>query len=165
MKANERKQRKALMSQMQLLGEVASTETALFHQTAAAKYGLGITDMKTLSILLREGPRTAGQIAQRLNLTTGAVTSVIDRLEKRNFARRVRDARDRRKVIVTANQDALKSEGNVYNSMGESFEKLLESYTTLELTFLVQFHEASIELTKLEIAKLTKRSTGGSPGE
>ncbi|WP_231571035.1 MarR family winged helix-turn-helix transcriptional regulator [Gordoniibacillus kamchatkensis] len=43
---------------------------------------------------------TAGQLAQRLNLTTGAVTNVIDRLEKQHFAKREPDPKDRRKVIV-----------------------------------------------------------------
>ncbi|MFI5278701.1 MAG: hypothetical protein ACHQ1E_15610, partial [Ktedonobacterales bacterium] len=69
--------RAALEQQLSTLGEVFSTETALFHQAAAATYGLGITDMKTLSALLQEGPMTAGQLATRLSLTTGAVTSVI----------------------------------------------------------------------------------------
>src|SRR5689334_8116357 len=92
-----RGRREALMNQMQFLGEMASTETALFHQAAAAKCGLGITDLKTVSILLQEGPMTAGQIAERLSLTTGAVTNVIDRLEREDLVKRDRDANDRRK--------------------------------------------------------------------
>jgi MarR family transcriptional regulator, organic hydroperoxide resistance regulator len=151
---NEHEQRKALMGEMQRLGEVASTETALFHQAAAAAYGLGITDMKTLSALLQEGPMTAGQLTQRLNVTTGAVTNVIDRLERRNIAKRMPDANDRRKVIVTVNLEALEGAGNVYRSMGEAFEQLLETYSTEELVFLVKYYQAMIELTKREIAKL-----------
>jgi DNA-binding MarR family transcriptional regulator len=152
---NEPEHRKALMNQMQFLGQMSSTETALFHQTAAAKLGLGITDMKTVSTLLQEGPMTAGQLAQRLNLTTGAVTSVINRLEQRNLAQRIPDTEDRRKVIVVAvDQKDLAPTDNVYRSMGEAFEKLLETYSTQQLEFLVQYFQASIELTKLEIAKL-----------
>src|SRR5437762_11365669 len=89
--------RKALMGQMQFLGQRASTETALFHQAAAAKWGLGITDTKTISVLLQEGPMTAGQLGRRLSLTTGAVTNVIDRLERRGMVRRTSDAKDRRR--------------------------------------------------------------------
>jgi MarR family transcriptional regulator, organic hydroperoxide resistance regulator len=153
---NEPEHRKSLMSQMQFLGQMASTETALFHQEAAAKLGLGITDMKSVSTLLLEGPMTAGQLAQRLNLTTGAVTNVLDRLEQRNFVKRAPDAKDRRKVIVAVNQKQLEPSDNIYRSMGESFEKLLETYSTQELEFLVQFHQATIEITKLEVAKLRK---------
>lgn len=160
---NEIEQRKALMSQMQYLGQMVSTETALFHQAAAAKLGLGITDMKTVSTLLQEGPVTAGQLAQRLNLTTGAVSNVIDRLEQQNFVKRAPDDKDRRKVIVTVNQEKLSPADNVYRSMGEAFEKLLETYSTQELEFLVKFYQATVELTMLESAKLSKsfRRAGG----
>ena len=153
----DRERREALYAQLQILGEVASTETALFHQAAAAKYGLGITDMKALGALLQEGPMTAGQIAKRLSLTSGAVTNLIDRLERRNFVRRAPDPNDRRKVIVIANQEMLASGENVYLSMGEAFYRLYETYTTEQLEFLVQYHKASIELNKQEIAKLATK--------
>ncbi|MCD9025097.1 MarR family winged helix-turn-helix transcriptional regulator [Cohnella silvisoli] len=153
---NEPENRKALINQMQFLGQMASTETALFHQAAAAKLGLGITDMKTVSTLQQEGPMTAGQLAQRLNLTTGAVSNVIDRLEQRKFVKREPDAKDRRKVIVTVNQKNLAPSDNIYRSMGEAFERLLETYSTQELEFLVKYNQATIELTMLESAKLTK---------
>src|SRR5438876_108001 len=123
--------RKALMGQMQFLGQRASTETALFHQAAAAKLGLGITDTKTISVLLQEGAMTAGQLGRRLSLTSGAVTNVIDRLERRGIVQRASDAKDRRKVIVTVNENKLAAADKVYRSVGKS-----------------------IELTKQEIAKL-----------
>ena len=153
--------REALIDQLQFLGQMASTETALFHQVAAAKCGLGITDMKTISVLLQEGPMTAGQIAQRLSLTTGAVTNVIDRLQRRNIVERVPDAKDRRRVIVTVNPEALTTTDNVYRSIGEAFSKLLGTYSTEELKFLMQYHQASIELTKQEIAKLANSEGEG----
>ncbi len=149
------KHRQALMEQMQFLGQMASTETALFHQAAAAKLGLGITDTKTISVLLQEGPMTAGQLGRRLSLTTGAVTNVIDRLERRGIVKRASDGRDRRKVIVTVNAKSLATADRVYRSIGKAFERLLATYTTEELEFLVRYFEASIELTKGEVAKLS----------
>lgn len=150
----ECERREALIDRLQFLGQTASTETALFHQAAAATYGLGITDMKALSALLQEGPMTAGQLAKRLSLTTGAVTNVIDRLQRQDLVKRVSDTEDRRKVIVTVNQKKLATGDNVYLSMGEAFTKLLGTYSTEQLEFLAQFYQASIELTKREIAKL-----------
>lgn len=156
---NTRARRRALVDQLQYLGQMASTETALFHQVAAAKYGLGITDMKTLSALMQEGPMTAGQLAKRLSLTTGAVTNVIDRLQRQDFVQRTPDAADRRKVIVTVNQQKLASGLNAYLSMGESFSELLGTYSTEQLEFLAQFYRASLEITKQEIAKLASEET------
>ncbi len=149
--------RRALVEQLQFLGEETSTETALFQQIAAAQYGLGITDMKTLSILIREGPMTAGEIGNRLSLTSGSVTTLIDRLERQDLVKRQPHTKDRRKVIVTVNQGKLASGENVYRSMGEAFARLLETYTTEQLEFLVQFHQASLELTKKEIARLASQ--------
>ena len=146
--------RQALIEQLQTLGEAASTETALFHQAAADQYGLGITDMKTLSILIQEGSMTAGEIGKRLGLTSGSVTTLIDRLEQQELVKRQPHAKDRRKVIITVNQERLAAETNVYRSMGEAFATLLGTYTTEQLEFLVQFYQASIEVTKQEIAKL-----------
>ncbi len=156
--AKERERRKMLRDQLYFLGQMASTETALFHQAAAAWYGLGITDMKTLSSLQQEGPMTAGQIAKRLSLTTGAVTNVIDRLERQGFVNRMPDPHDRRKVIVAVNEAKLASGENVYLSMGEAFSRLFDTYSTEQLEFLVQFYRASIELNKQEIAKLAAKN-------
>jgi DNA-binding MarR family transcriptional regulator len=153
----ESDRRKALMEQLLFLGEVVNTETALFQHFAAAQHGLGITDMKTLSILLREGPMTAGEIGNRLRLTSGSVTTLIDRLENRDLVKRQPHANDRRKVIVTVNQEKLAAGDDVYRSMGDAVARLLETYSTEQLEFLVQFHEANLELTKKEIAKLAQR--------
>ena len=153
----ERKHRTELFAQLQMLGEISSSETALFHQAAAAKYGLGITDMKALGALMQEGPMTAGQITKRLSLTSGAVTSLIDRLERRNFVQRAPDPTDRRKVVVIPNLETLASGENVYLSMGEAFNRLYETYSTEQLEFLVRYLKASIELNKQEIAKLARK--------
>lgn len=97
---------------------------------------------------------TAGQLAKRLSLTTGAVTSVIDRLEGQNIVYRITDPKDRRKVVVHANPKKLEECGKVYESIGKAFAKLLSNYSEEQLRFLVEYYEASVEITKDEIAKL-----------
>lgn len=148
--------RVALMDELQLLGQMMSSETALFHHAAAAKNGLSITDSKTISALMQEGPMTAGELAKRLSLTTGAVTGVVDRLEGAGFAKRSADPNDRRKVVVNLNAKRLQRLGRTYESMGETFQKVLEQYATEELRFLAQYFKTAIELTKEEIAKLAE---------
>ena len=100
---------------------------------------------------------TAGQLAHRLGLTTGAVTSVVDRLERRHFIRREPDPNDRRKVIVTVNHETIKlgnAGGNVYLSIGAAFNALYATYTIEQLEFLARHLQTSIELVRQEIAKL-----------
>src|SRR5690606_41380764 len=84
----------------ELVGSRLSTATVLFHAAVADRLGLGPTDMKCYSILRQEGPLTAGELAERTALTTGAITGVIDRLERANLIRRARDPHDRRRVVL-----------------------------------------------------------------
>jgi DNA-binding MarR family transcriptional regulator len=71
-----------------------------FHLAAADTVGLGATDYQALNILDLEGPLNGGELAQRLGLTTGATTRLLDRLEKAGVARRVTDPGDRRRLVI-----------------------------------------------------------------
>lgn len=83
------------------LGREMSTLAVLRHARIAEQMGLSGTDHKALDLASRAGgPLTAGRIAQLTGLSTGAVTGVIDRLERAGFVRRVRDTEDRRKVLI-----------------------------------------------------------------
>ena len=165
---DEQERRRTLIEQLYVLGEMNSTETALFQQAAAAKYGLGITDMKAVSALMQEGAMTAGQLSLRLSLTTGAVTSLIDRLERHGFVRREPDPKDRRKVIVAVNYETIaagNAGGNVYLSIGAAFNALYATYTTEQLEFLARHLRTSIELVRQEIAKLAASGPIFPPGD
>ena len=72
----------------------------LHQQVAADRLGLNRTDLSLLGLLDARGARTPGQIAEASGLTTGAVTGVIDRLEKAGLVRREPDPADRRRVLV-----------------------------------------------------------------
>ena len=75
-------------------------ETVLLFELLAQQIGINATDMQCLNILDFEGPVTAGRLAELTGLTTGAITNAIDRLEKNGFVERVRDPKDRRRVVV-----------------------------------------------------------------
>ncbi len=148
--------RKDLTQQLQFLGQMVNTEIAFFHQLTATQNGLSITESKAISILMQEGSMTAGELAKRLSLTSGAVTNVLDRMDKGGFLKRVSDPNDRRKVIVEINPSKLKKLGKPYESVSVAFHKLVENYTIKELKFLVQFYKSSIEITRSEIEKISK---------
>ena len=73
---------------------------ASFFRLAAARVGIAVTDMQVIDLLDLTGPSTAGQLADLTGLTTGAITRILDRLEKAGLVRRERDPYDGRKVIV-----------------------------------------------------------------
>lgn len=83
-----------------LLGREFSTAIVMFHEAIGRLLGLSAVERKCLDVLRRLGPVTAGAIGEHTGLTTGAVTGLMDRLEKAGYVRRDRDPRDRRKVVV-----------------------------------------------------------------
>ena len=71
-------------------------------EAVATQFGLNRTDLRCIGILYRRGRVTAGELAEESGLTPGAITTVLDRMERNGFANRVADPSDRRRVIVTS---------------------------------------------------------------
>src|SRR5689334_16397083 len=70
------------------------------HETIGRKAGFSGTDHKYLGFFLQKGAMTAGELATLTGLTTGAVTGLIDRFEKKKLVKRQFAKDDRRKVII-----------------------------------------------------------------
>jgi MarR family 2-MHQ and catechol resistance regulon transcriptional repressor len=61
---------------------------------------MGISDFAILELLLHKGPQAVGEIGRRVELTSGSITTAIDRLESRGLVARTAHARDRRTRVV-----------------------------------------------------------------
>ncbi|MGH2460296.1 MAG: MarR family winged helix-turn-helix transcriptional regulator, partial [Chloroflexota bacterium] len=72
-----------------LLGRELSTAVVLFHEAIAERLGMSATEWKCLDVLGRAGPITARELAEQTGLTTGAITGLVDRLERAGYVRRV----------------------------------------------------------------------------
>jgi DNA-binding MarR family transcriptional regulator len=158
------KKRPQLLARVgQELGRELTTRNLFLHTLIAGKVGLNVTDTRCLDILSRAGPgpMTAGGLKDATGLTTGAVTGILDRLENAGFARRVRDASDRRKVFVELIPDAGSKLAGLYDEIGSEMEKLASSYTTRDLEVIGGFLEANLEILKRQIARFS--ATPGAP--
>lgn len=139
-----------------LIDEVRRSQsaTARFDQAVADALGLGRTDMRCLDVLQRAGPMAAGQLADAMGLTTGAMTAAIDRLERSGFARRVRDDADRRRVLVELTSKAGKVAGDFYIEHIAESERLYERYSQAELELLLEFVRAGREFNELHAERV-----------
>jgi DNA-binding MarR family transcriptional regulator len=70
-------------------------------QALATHLGLGLTEYIALGHIYDEGPLTATSIGERLSLTSGSVTALINRLEAGAYAKRVANPEDRRSVLIS----------------------------------------------------------------
>jgi DNA-binding MarR family transcriptional regulator len=133
-----------------------STETIMFHQAIANVLGLHITDHKCLDLIYRFGAMPAGRLAELTGLTTGAVTGIIDRLEKAGYVRRTNDPKDRRRTIVepTRNKRLERKLELIFIPLRERMFKLLSTYSDSELAFLLDAVNKTLEETRQESKKL-----------
>jgi DNA-binding MarR family transcriptional regulator len=137
-----------------------STEAVMFHQAFADELGLHITDHKCMDIIHRFGAMPAGRIGEMTGLTTGAITGMIDRLEKAGYVRRTNDPKDRRKTIVEPirNKKLERKIEMAFTPFHERMHKVLSSYSENELTFLLDAMTELIKQTHEESKRL--RSQG-----
>lgn len=126
----------------------------LFVQTISEITGIHATDIKCLDYLSEVRCATAGDLSKITGLTTGAITAVIDRLEKAGFVRREADAKDRRKILIRL------IAGNPHNLalVRDLFEKqipnLLSGYKTEELALIEAWNLKLATVFHSEIGKL-----------
>src|SRR5215469_3977224 len=137
------------------LGRQLSQATVLFHAQIAEHVGLSATDHKCLDLAVQaDHPLTAGQIAELSGLSTGAVTGVIDRLERAGFVRRVRDPHDRRKVLVEVSRGSLARYGNAYDGLTAALDASLVGYSDDQLDAIERFVKDMVTALRGEAEKL-----------
>lgn len=94
--------REELIDQLMTVGRALCTAMTVFRSAMAEKVGLSSTEAKAMDLIDRLGPLTAGELAELAGLTTGAVTGLVDRLERKGFACRALHPTDRRRVLIKA---------------------------------------------------------------
>lgn len=105
-------------------------------------------------IVIREigyyGPMTIGELAKRISLSQATVTTIIDRLERKNLAVRVRGSEDKRRVYVDITQEAQKALENHPNVFQESFIRQFESLEDWEQNLILSSIQRIAAMMKTE---------------
>jgi DNA-binding MarR family transcriptional regulator len=130
-----------------LLGREFSTAIVMFQDAVGRLMGLSGVERKCIDVLRRLGPVTAGTIGEHTGLTTGAVTGLMDRLEKAGYVRRERDPRDRRKVVLhllpNPRMDAILAAA--FGPFGDDMAKIAAAYSPQELRLIGGWIAATTE--------------------
>ncbi|WFU45124.1 MarR family transcriptional regulator [Bradyrhizobium sp. CB82] len=117
----------------------SSAQGVLYGQAVANVAGISGSDLECMDFLNLEGRATAGRLAEVTGLTTGAITGVVDRLEKAGYVRRERDDADRRKVFITIVPETTAEIGKLYVPMQQAMHKIWSRYSDEELRLLLRF--------------------------
>ncbi len=152
--------RAALLDALDHAIRTMTGNAVLLSQAVADRAGLNPSDLEALDLLVREGPMPAGRLAERTGLTTGAVTGLVDRLERRGYARRVADPADRRRVIVAPETGRVQADlAPAYDDLREAMDALYARFSDADLAVVLDFVRRSTAVGEAHIARLRARET------
>jgi DNA-binding MarR family transcriptional regulator len=151
------RERQALLEQ--LLHEIRANQRATdaVDEAAAEAIGVNRTDSKCIDILEQHGRMSAGELARQSGLTTGAVTAVIDRLERLDYVRRVADPADRRRVLVELTPRLQRMIEELMGPLGDAGFPLIDRYSDEQLELLIEFTRIGREIQERHAAWLRER--------
>jgi DNA-binding MarR family transcriptional regulator len=133
-------ERAELIERLNLAGREVSAATVMFHSAVAQRRGLSAVEEKTLDVLLRTGPMTHAQLGAATGLAPASVSGLIDRLERKGYARRSPHPADARSILVTADADRIAAELTpLFAAWTESLDELYADYTADELETICDF--------------------------
>lgn len=105
-----------------------------------SKKNLGITEFSVLEVLFYQGKQTIQQIGNRILISSGSMTYVIDKLEKKGIIKRNDCREDRRVIHITLTAEGIKMMENImpeYQDMVNSFFRdLTEEESDVMVNFL-----------------------------
>jgi DNA-binding MarR family transcriptional regulator len=132
-----------------------------FHDAVAAYLGLNRTDLRCLDILDLAGRQTAGKLAVRMGMSTGAVTAMLDRLEKAGYVRRLRDPGDRRRVLVEPTELAGERGQEIYAPFGEQVAPMFARFTDVQLALVRDFLRLGNDFYVVQTSRIEQLARSG----
>jgi DNA-binding MarR family transcriptional regulator len=151
-----RESKEELFEQLITLARENEAANDAFDEVAAQKLGINRTDLRCLNIVENQGPITAGRLAELSGLTTAAVTSVLDRLERAGYARRVRDEEDRRQVNVEVTPLLAERGERIWGPIAKDANKRLARMSVEELKLVMDFFREGRDLNQRHVERVRK---------
>jgi DNA-binding MarR family transcriptional regulator len=146
-------ERRKLISQAALAARLHQNAYDRIEEAASEYFGVNRTAMRCMDVLERAGQLTAGEIARQTGLTSGAVTALLDRLERAGYVRRLRDAADRRRILVELTDLALQGAAEVYGPFAAALAEY-DKYTDAEVRFITSYIERGTDLLLQHTARI-----------
>jgi DNA-binding MarR family transcriptional regulator len=147
-----------VIKRLRKLNQLHSYTSLQMHEAVARKAGLSGTDHKYLGFLIERGQMTAGELSNLTGLTTGAVTGLIDRFEKKNLVKRRFAEDDRRKVIIEPNTENIMALFvPLYEEFRNNSEELIASFSNEEIEIIETYLSKAIEIMNKAINKLNSQ--------
>ncbi len=131
------------------------TQQTFLSNAIADRLGLTSSELEVMGTLVARGPLSAGDIARRTGLTSGAVTRLIDRLVERGSVHRLADPEDRRRVLVECTPNAKSVCQPFYGPIEKEGTALLEELNEKQLEVILEYLRTSYEFSKRHTERIS----------
>jgi len=128
-----------------------------YREAVADELGVGTTEIVALGFLYHGGSHTPSEIGHLLNLTSGSVTALLDRLEGAAFVTRSQNPEDRRSLLATVTPAGRHAMQWYYERLDEIVGRALERVSNIALDEVITLANSAGELLD-EHALAAKRS-------
>ena len=135
------------------------------HEAVAERLGINSTDLRCLGIVTTEPGLTPSRLAELADLTTGAVTGVLDRLERAGFVRREADPADRRRLRVQLAAGRVAELGEYYQPLLTRLGELSDGLDPTAREKLATSLESFAAALREESSRLRVAARGGILGD
>lgn len=159
--------REQLLRELEVENRRSTVEGVFFFQAVAERSGMNLTDLQCLSVLSLTGPTTAGRLAEMMGLTTGAITGVINRMERAGYVQREKDPADGRRVVIRPVSEELARAGADFlgSREDEALHAALAGYDDRDLAIILDLMRKSNTVTREETARIRAAAKGDDGGE
>jgi MarR family 2-MHQ and catechol resistance regulon transcriptional repressor len=99
---------------------------------------MGLSDFAVMEMLLHKGPQPVNEIGRRVELTSGAITTAVDRLESRGLVTREAHESDRRARIVRLTQRGKEQAAKVFASHKAAMDTAANGLSRTERATLIE---------------------------
>jgi DNA-binding MarR family transcriptional regulator len=138
-----------------VLGQEFSAAVVFFHEAVGRRLGLTPADHRALTLIRLHGPLTATALSRLTGLTPGAVTGLVDRLERAGLARRTTDPDDRRRTAISATEDLPADVMAIFADLSARMAALTAEYDEREQAAIADFIQNSIAVLRDQTRRLS----------
>lgn len=137
-------------------GRELSTAVVAFHEAVGSRLGVSAMDQRALGVIGARGPLSAGALAKEIGLTPGAVTGMVDRLERAGLVTRAPDPADRRRVVIQVADTGRAVFGEVFSGLSAAMAEMVSRYSPEEQAVIADYVTRTIEILQEQTRNLTK---------